>query len=79
MSAAATAPRHLYASRRLRGRAAREQEQHEGHAREEQHREKKPARRETRVAVLPERAEPRAEQPRKTPKIEYRRRRWAPE
>ena len=79
MSAAATAAGYLYASGRLRGRAAREQEQHEGHPREEQHREKKPARRETRVAVLPEPSEPRAEQPRKTPKIEYRRRRWAPE
>jgi hypothetical protein len=80
MSAAATAAGYLYASGRLRGRAAREQEQSEGHARPEPHREKKPARRETRVAVLPERGEPpRTEQPRKTPKIEYRRRRWAPE
>ena len=75
MSAAATAAGYLYASGRLRGRAAREQEQQE----KQPHPERKPARRETRVAVLPERSEPRPEQPRKTPKIEYRRRRWAPE
>ena len=76
MSAAATAAGYLYASGRLRGRAAREQEQHENHAQPE----KKSGRRETRVAVLPEPSEhPRTEQPRKTPKIEYRRRRWAPE
>jgi hypothetical protein len=80
MSAAATAAGYLYASGRLRGRAAREQDQHEGNS---AHPEKKPARREARVAVLPEsadpRTEPRPEQPRKTPKIEYRRKRWAPE
>jgi hypothetical protein len=75
MSAAATAAGYLYASGRLRGRAAREQEQQE----KQPHAERKLARRETRVAVLPERSEPRPEQPRKTPKIEYRRRRWAPE
>jgi hypothetical protein len=80
MSAAATAAGYLYASGRLRGRAAREQDQHEGHSAElEKRQEKKPARRETRVAVLPEHTEPRPEQPRKTPKIEYRRKRWAPE
>ncbi len=76
MSAAATAAGYLYASGRRRGRAAREQDQHEGNS---AHPEKKPARREARVAVLPERTEPRPEQPRKTPKIEYRRKRWAPE
>jgi hypothetical protein len=75
MSAAATAAGYLYASGRLRGRAGREQEQPE----KQPHAERKPARRETRVAVLPERSEPPPEQPRKTPKIEYRRRRWAPE
>jgi hypothetical protein len=84
MSAAATAAGYLYASGRLRGRAAREQDQQEGHSaelekRQEKRQEKKPARRETRVAVLPEHTEPRPEQPRKTPKIEYRRKRWAPE
>ena len=75
MSAAATAAGYLYASGRLRGRVGREQEQQE----KRPHAERKPARRETRVAVLPEHSEPRPEQPRKTPKIEYRRRRWAPE
>lgn len=75
MSAAATAAGYLYASGRLRGRAAREQEQ-EHQAREP---EKKPSRKEVRVAVLPEREEAPAQQPKKTPKIEYRRRRWAPE
>ena len=54
MSAAATAAGYLYASGRLRGRAAREQEQHH----EQQPPEKKPARKELRVAVLPEREEP---------------------
>ena len=73
MSAAATAAGYLYASGRLRGRAAREQEQ-------ETVRPEKPAPRDkVRVAVLPER-EARAEAPKRTPKIEYRvRRRWTPE
>jgi hypothetical protein len=73
MSAAATAAGYLYASGRLRGRAAREQEQ-------ETVRPEKPAPKDkVRVAVLPER-EARAEAPKRTPKIEYRvRRRWTPE
>lgn len=71
MSAAATAAGYLYASGRLRGRGAREQENHEAQPRTE---EKKP-REDVRVAVLPA-AE---EKPRRTPKIEYRtRRRWSP-
>jgi hypothetical protein len=70
MSAAATAAGYLYASGRLRGRGAREQEHHEAQPRAE---EKKP-REEIRVAVLP----PAEEKPRRTPKIEYRtRRRWS--
>ena len=75
MSAAATAAGYLYASGRLRGRSAREQEQ-------EPAQEKKPARTEIRVAVLPAREEPRSAAPaqRRTPKIEYRtRKRWSPE
>jgi len=77
MSAAATAAGYLYASGRLRGRGAREQEQ-------QQHQERRPerpaARKEIRVAVLPEPAEPHAAPaPRKAPKIEYRKRRWTPE
>jgi hypothetical protein len=77
MSAAATAAGYLYASGRLRGRGAREQEQ-------QQHQERRPerpaARKEVRVAVLPEPAETHtASAPRKAPKIEYRKRRWTPE
>jgi hypothetical protein len=80
MSAAATAAGYLYASGRLRGRGAREQEQ--GHAEPPaQPAEKKPARKEIRVAVLPERREdPAPAAPKRTPKIEYRtRRRWTAE
>jgi len=79
MSAAATAAGYLYASGRLRGRGAREQEPHEAQPRAE---EKKP-REEVRVAVLPApedrmNAENAAQKPRRTPKIEYRtRRRWS--
>jgi hypothetical protein len=76
MSAAATAAGYLYASGRLRGRGAREQEHH----REQEHNEAQPRveekkpREEIRVAVLP----PAEEKPRRTPKIEYRtRRRWS--
>lgn len=70
MSAAATAAGYLYASGRLRGRGAREQDHHENPPRAEDN---KP-REEIRVAVLPA-AE---EKPRRTPKIEYRtRRRWS--
>jgi hypothetical protein len=70
MSAAATAAGYLYASGRLRGSGAREQENHEAQPRTE---EKKP-REEVRVAVLPAPEE----KPRRTPKIEYRtRRRWS--
>ena len=77
MSAAATAAGYLYASGRLRGRAAKEQEQ----SAEQQPKEKRvkvhvqrPAREEVRVAVYPK-----EERPRRTPKIEYRRKRWTPE
>jgi hypothetical protein len=70
MSAAATAAGYLYASGRLRGRGAREQEHH--HA-EEKHAESQP-REEIRVAVLPD-----ENRQKKTPKIEYRtRKRWTP-
>lgn len=79
MSAAATAAGYLYASGRLRGRGAREQEQGQE---QPQPAEKRPARKDIRVAVLPEREQPReaAQAPKKTPKIEYRtRRRWTAE
>jgi hypothetical protein len=69
MSAAATAAGYLYASGRLRGRGAREQD--EKHANEKTVQQ---PREEIRVAVLPQPDE----RPRKTPKIEYRtRRRWS--
>jgi hypothetical protein len=77
MSAAATAAGYLYASGRLRGRGAKEQEP-------KQQAEKPPPRRrrEVRVAVY-EPKEPVAhaaqEKPRRTPKIEYRTRRWRPD
>lgn len=77
MSAAATAAGYLYASGRLRGRGAREQEQEHTAPQKP-----KPAGRETgrekiRVAVVPSRDEPK---PRREPKIEYRtRRRWTAE
>jgi hypothetical protein len=72
MSAAATAAGYLYASGRLRGRGAREQE--EAQPRGEP---RKPAPRERiRVAVLPPQEKP--EKARREPKIEYRvRRRWS--
>ena len=85
MSAAATAAGYLYASGRLRGRGAREQEQEQQQEPQPQQQpEKKPARNEEiRVAVLPQREEPRSlarPAPRKTPKIEYRtRKRWTAE
>ena len=75
MSAAATAAGYLYASGRLRGRGSREEE-----AQEPEHK-AKPARKTLKVAVydpaesMP--AKPVAE--RKTPKIQYRTRRWRPE
>lgn len=77
MSAAATAAGYLYASGRLRGRAAREQGETQQPEKKPVHKEQKE--KEVRVAVLPAREEPRPAQ-RKTPKIEYRtRRRWSAE
>lgn len=86
MSAAATAAGYLYASGRLRGRGAREQE----HAAEEQKkaqtppREKPKLRKPVRVAVLPEEnaaaaQPPQPQRPKRTPRIEYRVRRWRPD
>jgi hypothetical protein len=78
MSAAATAAGYLYASGRLRGRGGREEGETEAR---EKPREKIAARR-TRVAVYePEpmaNEAPRPEKPKRTPKIEYRTRRWTP-
>ena len=78
MSAAATAAGYLYASGRLRTQRAEQEEQHH-----ERQLPEKPARKEIRVAVLPEREQPRqaaAPAPKKAPKIEYRtRKRWTAE
>jgi hypothetical protein len=75
MSAAATAAGYLYASGRLRGRAAREQEE----TQQPERKPEKPVKKEIRVAIMPQRDEA-ARPPRKTPKIEYRtRKRWSPE
>jgi hypothetical protein len=68
MSAAATAAGYLYASGRLRGRGAPEKERKELHLEG----------RETRVAVYDPEAPPRAERPKRVPKVEYRVRRWKP-
>jgi hypothetical protein len=67
MSAAATAAGYLYASGRLRGRNAQDNE----------HRSEEKKSRKVRVAALPV-DEPVA-QPKKTPKIQYRTRRWKPD
>jgi len=81
MSAAATAAGYLYASGRLRGRGAREQE----HAPEEQKlrpegspRDKPRLKKPVRVAVMPEEAPPAQDRPKRAPRIEYRVRRWRP-
>ena len=87
MSAAATAAGYLYASGRLRGKAQREQEQHDGQHPREHESPAKPAaraarprierpRKEVRVAALPE-PEP-VQRPRRVPTIQYRTRRWKP-
>jgi hypothetical protein len=80
MSAAATAAGYLYASGRLRGRAAKDQEQ----AAEQPQQKERDKEREKRIKVHVERAPrvavyPQEDKPRRTPKIEYRKRRWSPE
>jgi hypothetical protein len=94
MSAAATAAGYLYASGRLRGRNGRDNEHHdnEHHRDNDRHYDggeraleaKRPA---VKVAVYrpemqaPQTAAPQAPAPpaKKTPRIEYRTRRWRPE
>jgi len=85
MSAAATAAGYLYASGRLRGKSAREQAEGEEKPRPEK-REKSAPRSErpradgareapdVRVAALPPQ-----DRPRRTPRVEYRVRRWTPD
>ena len=72
MSAAATAAGYLYASGRLRGRGAREQEHHQPEQEKQA-----PAKetREVKVAVYA--PEEKQDKPRRAPKIEYRRKRWS--
>jgi hypothetical protein len=67
MSAAATAAGYLYASGRLRGRGGKE----EG-AKEE------PRERKVKVRVYEPEAPVEQPKPKRTPKIEYRTRRWTP-
>lgn len=81
MSAAATAAGYLYASGRLRGRGARDQE----HAAEEPKRraespprERAPRGRPVRVAALPPEEPVAAERPKPAPRVQYRVRRWRP-
>jgi hypothetical protein len=77
MSAAATAAGYLYASGRLRGRGAREQEDSARPAKEQ----RRPARNDVVVAALPEPSErPQAADPgKRAPRIQYRVRRRIPE
>ena len=82
MSAAATAAGYLYASGRLRGRNAREGE--EGAHHEDKRERPGAARRQVKVSVYEPQGEPheaaqKPARPAKTPKIEYRTRRWRPE
>jgi hypothetical protein len=74
MSAAATAAGYLYASGRLRGRAAKDQEQADEQPQQKDQPVKVHVERAPRVAVYPQ-----EDKPRRTPKIEYRKRRWSPE
>jgi len=78
MSAAATAAGYLYASGRLRGRTAREQEEGPKEIRKKPEKPAPRSRERIRVAVC--QPEPKVPEPKKVPKIEYRtRRRWSAE
>jgi hypothetical protein len=88
MSAAATAAGYLYASGRLRGRngrdsneAGHDSEHHRDNERHYGERERAPLPRKpaVKVAVYQPEPQPAAPAPKKTPKIEYRTRRWRPE
>jgi hypothetical protein len=82
MSAAATAAGYLYASGRLRGRGAREQEPADPAKPRPQGApgEKPKLKKPVRVAVLSKEEETSAaERPKRAPRIEYRVRRWRPE
>ena len=90
MSAAATAAGYLYASGRLRGRNERSHDEHahDEHTHDAHHEPGQPAaqkpRRQVKVAVYQPEPQPEAQpaaapRPKKTPRIEYRTRRWKPE
>jgi hypothetical protein len=82
MSAAATAAGYLYASGRLRGRGAREQEHaaEEAKPRREAPGEDRPViKKPVRVATLPPQESEAPERPKRSPRIQYRVRRWRPE
>jgi hypothetical protein len=83
MSAAATAAGYLYASGRLRGRGARDQEHGAGEAKPKVATPQKEADRPKtkqplRVAVLPKEEAPVREHAKRAPRIQYRVRRWRP-
>jgi hypothetical protein len=73
MSAAATAAGYLYASGRLRGRNAREEEAQPPEP------QAKPKRKELKVAVYEPQQPPAPRVVTRVPKIQYRTRRWKPE
>ena len=83
MSAAATAAGYLYASGRLRGRNGREQEHHHDHHEAEPQKAPEREARRVKVAVYEQAGQGQPAQPpaapKKTPKIQYRTRRWRPE
>jgi hypothetical protein len=79
MSAAATAAGYLYASGRLRGRNSREEHDQPGERHGRGERAERPERKEINVEVYaPELDAQKPARPAKTPKIQYRVRRWRP-
>jgi len=81
MSAAATAAGYLYASGRLRGRGAREQEHGDEETRQRADappRERPAGKPPVRVAALPAHEPAAAEPPKRAPRVQYRVRRWRP-
>ncbi len=84
MSAAATAAGYLYASGRLRGRNGRENDSkdndhHRDNERHYEERPREPRKPPIKVAVYQPEPQAAVDAPRKTPKIQYRTRRWKPE
>ena len=82
MRAAATAAGYLYASGRLRGRGARDQEQGPEEAKQKPEKpsgERAKLKRPMRVAVLEKPESAPAPRPKPAPRVEYRVRRWRPD